>query len=240
MDQFKRDYNMTLRPSFRPLHTFIFHHGLLLILGLGLLYSFFPIGGPLDIALITPFVDETAHFPLRHDFALVTLSHEAVKYMLIAVYMLLLAQWLGSFFFKRFRQRRWLSGYFFMMVLLSTACIGLLKSQAAQACPWDMVLTSPQGLVWDFSATEGHCFPGGHAATGFALMAGYFVYQNQPKRAYFFLFASLVLGFAMGWAQMMRGAHFISHNLWTAWIIYCINVISYISFAHRFENIREH
>jgi membrane-associated PAP2 superfamily phosphatase len=37
----------------------------------------------------------------------------------------------------------------------------------------------------------------------------------------------------MGWAQMMRGAHFLSHNLWTGWVIWCINIIGYVLFSHK-------
>ena len=65
-------------------------------------------------------------------------------------------------------------------------------------------------------------------------MTGYFVYwRSQRKRAYFFLIASLILGMGIGWAQMMQGAHFLSHNLWTAWWVYAINLLAYIRFAAR-------
>ncbi len=41
-------------------------------------------------------------------------------------------------------------------------------------------------------------------------MAGYFVYRiSNRKRAYFLLIAAVILGLTMGWAQMMRGAHFL-------------------------------
>jgi len=123
---------------------------------------------------------------------------------------------------------------FFSMVVLTTASIGILKSQSAHACPWDMTIPTHNGILWDFSATAGHCFPGGHASSGFALMAGYFVYRiSNRKRAYFLLIGAVILGLAMGWAQMMRGAHFLSHNLWTGWIIWCINVIGYTLFSHK-------
>jgi membrane-associated PAP2 superfamily phosphatase len=36
------------------------------------------------------------------------------------------------------------------------------------------------------------------------------------------LVLALVLGFSMGWAQMMRGEHFLSHNLWTAWLVWAV------------------
>ncbi|MBV6618996.1 phosphatase PAP2 family protein, partial [Acinetobacter baumannii] len=107
----------------------------------------------------------------------------------------------------------------------------------AHACPWNMVHPNTLGsYIWDFSAKHGHCFPGGHASAGFILMTGYFVYRlEQPKRAYFYLFSGILLGFMMGWAQMMRGAHFLSHNLWTGWVVWAINILFYAICIHRFE-----
>ena len=65
-------------------------------------------------------------------------------------------------------------------------------------------------------------------------MTGFFAFRKAaPKRAYFYLGAGLILGFAMGWAQMMRGAHFLSHNLWTAWVVWCCNVALYPLFYKR-------
>jgi len=32
---------------------------------------------------------------------------------------------------------------------------------------------------------------------------------------------------------MMRGAHFLSHNLWTGWITWCMNVIGYALFSQK-------
>ena len=109
-----------------------------------------------------------------------------------------------------------------------------MQNRLKHACPWDMAVATTQGILWDLSATAGHCFPGGHASSGFALLVGYFIYRTtRPKRAYFFLLAALILGFAMGWAQMMRGAHFLSHTLWTGWIIWGLNVMAYALFADR-------
>lgn len=163
------------------------------------------------------------------------MNHRYVKYVLIAVYLSYGIAWLMSFYSEKFKPRRWELGYFFIMAMLATSTIAILKSQSAHACPWDMAVATTQGILWDLSATAGHCFPGGHASSGFALLVGYFIYRTtRPKRAYFFLLAALILGFAMGWAQMMRGAHFLSHTLWTGWIIWGLNVMAYALFADRF------
>ncbi len=219
-----------------PAKPFFLTHLSLLSLSLLLLIVFVPVGGSLDLQLIQPWMDQSGHFFARANWYLVELNHRMVKNVVIAAYLSLFAVWLASFKVSHLASRRWHYGYFFWMVIIGTSLIGLLKSQSAHACPWNMIQTTAQGLLWDFSATHGHCFPGGHASTGFALIAGYFVFRLlQPARAWFYLIAALILGFAMGWAQMMRGAHFLSHNLWTGWILWALNLGLYALFYRRFQ-----
>jgi membrane-associated PAP2 superfamily phosphatase len=213
---------------------FLLTQTLLLIFSFLMLWNFFEVGGGIDLQLIYPFINDQGQFPLRQHWALAELNHRYIKDTLILVYVMLFAGWLASLKCQGWLKRRWELGYFFWLVVLSTSVIGILKSQSAHACPWDMMIPTHDGILWDFSATAGHCFPGGHASSGFALMAGYFVYRlANRKRARFFLVAAVILGMAMGWAQMMRGAHFLSHNLWTGWIIWCLNVAGYALFSHK-------
>lgn len=196
------------------------------------LLIFFPVGGVWDQQLIHPWMDIHGQFPLKNAWALASLNHHYVKNLLIVVYVIFLILWLYSFNPQATVQQRtiqrWQYGYLFLMVIISTALIGVIKSQSAHACPWSMTIATTDAFMWDFSAKNGHCFPGGHASTGFALFAGYFAYRlTHQKLAYFYLIAALILGFAMGFAQMMRGAHFFSHHLWTAWIIWAVNCLAY-------------
>ena len=200
----------------------------ILIFSLAILIYVFPIYGKIDLALIQPWIDQFGHFTERNNWYLVHLNHKVFKQLLIAVYLSFLVLWLASFKLEKLRPQRWLYGYMFVVSILSTALIGILKSQSAHACPWDMTEQTATGFIWNFTATHGHCFPGGHASTGFALIMGFFIFRlDQKKLAWFYLFSGVVLGFAMGWAQMMRGAHFLSHNLWTAWICMAINLLCY-------------
>lgn len=220
---------------------FLLKQGLLLALSFTILWNFFGIGGVVDLKLIFPFVDLMGQFPLKNHWVLAELNHRYIKNILILVYLAFLLGWLASFKFHTWQIRRWEFGYYFCIVAVSTLLIGILKSQSAHACPWSMVTPGPHGVTWNFSATAGHCFPGGHASSGFALMAGYFVYrQSNYPRARIILIAAIILGFSMGWAQMMRGAHFFSHNLWTGWIIWCVNVIAYMLFSHKLPQAKHH
>lgn len=206
----------------------------LIMAGVALLW-FFPIHGQIDLDLIQPWLDSHGQFYLRHHWALNDLGHHYVKYVLILVYSYFFIAFLASYKFQRFERNRYAFLYFFTMVVLSTSVIGVIKSQSNYACPWDMINSTSTSYTWNAHQMHGHCFPGGHASSGFALLVGYFIYRvAEPKRALFYLISSLMLGFTMGWTQMMRGAHFFSHNLWTLWLIWLLNVgvyaLSYSTF----------
>lgn len=213
-----------------------------LAVSLFLLWKFFPVDGALDMYLIQPWISTNGEFPFKKNWYLDTLSHHYVKNLLIAVYVSFLVILIGSFRYMPWRDLRWHYGYMLIMVIISTSIIGILKSQSDHACPWNMVQTQQDHFIWILNQTAGHCFPGGHSATGFALMVGYFVYRNTDrKRALFYLCAGVIIGFAMGWGQMMRGAHFLSHNLWTGWVIWLVNAIAYgLSYPYLKNRLFEH
>ena len=117
----------------------------------------------------------------------------------------------------------------FVGMVVSTSAVSFFKSISMHGCPNKLTLYGGElpllGLFEQLPAgvAAGHCFPGGHASGGFALMAFYFAFRNsKPKFAKTMLVLALVFGFCMGWAQMMRGEHFLSHNLWTAWVVWAI------------------
>lgn len=213
----------------KKLPVFCFKQASFLTLSAAILCFYCPIGGHIDLALISPWAGQTGDFPLRDNWYLTELNHRYVKLIIIYIYAFYFLTWLASFKFEKLKNKRAEYAYFFFVSMICTLSIGLIKAHSNQACPWNMTTPNPLGFTWNFTVKDGHCFPGGHASTGFALMTGYFVYlKSNSKRAYFFLIAGIALGFLMGWAQMMRGAHFLSHNLWTAWITWFINIIIYL------------
>lgn len=208
---------------------------MILLCSFGILSFVIPIGGSIDQLLIQPWINQAGQFYLNDNWYLTDWNHEIFKYILIVVYICFLLLWLFSFFITKLKSQRFLYGYMFLISALSTALIGLIKSQSSHACPIKILENTPNGFIWNFSSTNGHCFPGGHASTGFALITGFFVYRlSQHRRALTFLYAGLIIGFILGWGQMMRGEHFLSHNLWTAWIIYALNSAVFALIAYKF------
>ena len=65
----------------------------------------------------------------------------------------------------------------------------------------------------------GHCFPAGHASAGMWLAAlAVFWLPHHPRRALAVFLGGSGVGLLLGWVQQMRGAHFLTHTLSTAWI----------------------
>jgi membrane-associated PAP2 superfamily phosphatase len=60
------------------------------------------------------------------------------------------------------------------------------------------------------------CFPAGHSSAGFAWVSLYFfALLARPAWRWRGLAVGLVAGGVFGLAQQLRGAHFLSHDLWT-------------------------
>ena len=70
-----------------------------------------------------------------------------------------------------------------------------------------------------FDGGAGHCFPSGHAAGAFCFLSGYFLLRaHRPRLARVWLAGTLLAGVLFGLAQTLRGAHYPSHTLWSAWL----------------------
>lgn len=106
--------------------------------------------------------------------------------------------------------------------------VSMFKGLSPTSCPWDLEVFG--GIArhlshWRFEADggSGHCFPGGHAAHGFSMMAGYFVFRDVNLRvAKRWLWGALLAGLLLGLVQQWRGAHFMSHTLWTGWLCWVL------------------
>ena len=118
---------------------------------------------------------------------------------------------------------------------LVSLSVSALKWLSLTSCPWDLKLFGgwlPYVPHWSAVADGGggHCFPAGHASAGFAFIGGYFVFRNvAPRTARIWLQASLASGLLLGLAQQLRGAHFMSHTLWTARKVSGVTPVSFLN-----------
>jgi membrane-associated PAP2 superfamily phosphatase len=115
-------------------------------------------------------------------------------------------------------------------VLLNLATVPALKRTATTSCPWDLAQFGGSARYvphWDWGVLDlgpGHCFPSGHAVAGFAFLALYFAWRaHHPRRARGLLWTALATGLAFGAAQVLRGAHYVSHVAWSAWLCWTLS-----------------
>jgi len=181
----------------------------------------------LDLPLARLFGDSHG-FALRGSFWLEAVFHQGARDV---GWLLLAAIAVGSRFpggFLRALTPRERFGLW-AQPLLCLLAITLMKYGSVTSCPWDLREfggTLEQVSHWLPGVSDGgggHCFPAGHASTGFAFMAGFFVLARaKPRLALTWLAVALLTGLALGLSQQMRGAHFTSHTLWTAWICWTL------------------
>lgn len=181
------------------------------------------------------FDPESGHFPLRDHWFLEKVMHAGVKNAVVGVGLLVLAAWIASFRLKRVSKWRPLLLFLFVAMVLSSSVISLIKSTSGKHCPYDLeqyggtvpfvglLERLPQGV------NAGKCWPGGHASAGFCLFAFYFAALKLARRrmAAAMLTGSLLLGLVLGMGRVAQGAHFVSHNLWSALISWLVILALY-------------
>lgn len=195
----------------------------------------------IDEWLISFFYDPNVHqFTLKRNWFLEVVMHEGLKYLMIMIAVTICCLWLLSF--KSHPLERYRNALFmtFLGMIVTTTAVTVLKRFSVHACQWDLsIYGGDQPLLELFESLPmgvsfGHCFPGGHASGGFSLWAFYFFFRDSnPKLAQCGLYAGAIFGFVMGWSQMMRGAHFMSHNLWSAWLVWTILLALHFIFSKR-------
>ncbi|MDZ4097516.1 MAG: PAP2 family protein [Methylophilaceae bacterium] len=123
-------------------------------------------------------------------------------------------------------------------VLVPTVIRGV-KEFSVLHCPWTidryggsapflrLLDRVPEGMQ------AGQCFPAGHATVGLWLAAlCVFWLPHKPKVALAVFFGGLGVGLILGWVQQMRGAHFLFHTLWAAWLASLVIVVM-LMFANK-------
>ncbi|MBO9549467.1 phosphatase PAP2 family protein [Pseudomonas sp.] len=125
---------------------------------------------------------------------------------------------------------------------LSTTVIHYLKSHTSVYCPVETTLYGgPEAHVewyenfrWFSKAGEGRCWPGGHASSGFTLLALYFValrYRWQHARK--LLVAILLIGFVYGTTRVLQGWHYMSHTFWAGIFVWLTTWATALGFYGR-------
>lgn len=173
-----------------------------------------------------------AGFALRVDWVTTVLLHQGGRALgWIVMALLVLQLWWPLPFWPVLprRDRVW----WLATCVLCLSLIPVLKHISLTSCPWSLSEFGGAALYvshWRWGIADngsGGCFPSGHASAAFSFLAGYFALrQAHPLAARLWLASVVALGVLFGVGQTLRGAHYPSHTLWTAWICLAVTTAS--------------
>lgn len=159
---------------------------------------------------------------LKDAFATQTLIHIGGRDLSTAAWLAVALTWLVARWRADLAPLRKPLAYLVLSTLLATAVVAWIKSWTNMDCPWDLLRYGGDrpyiGLLGlrPVGLSRGVCFPAGHASGGYAWMALYFFFLAvRPKLRWLGLAIGVGSGLLFGVAQQLRGAHFLSHDLWT-------------------------
>ncbi len=164
---------------------------------------------------------EGGDWVLRKGWFTYDVMHRGGKRLIVAAGLVLLALYAASWKFERLRQWRWSMAVSCLGMIVLPATVAFLKHHNASPCPWSVnqfggSLAYLHSLRFSMAPPTGHCLPASHSSGGFGLLAIYVAFSPfMTRRRYWLLLPGLVTGIAFGVAQQLRGAHFISHDVWS-------------------------
>lgn len=187
-----------------------------------------------DFAIARMFYVPGVGFIGRKSYWLEDILHDRAKQAVILFSVLFILGFVASLFSSKLAQWRRPLGYVVLAMALTTSIVPPLKALTAVHCPWSLSefggsevytpLLSPRAETLQ----PGRCWPGGHASTGFSLLALFFALRDRhPRGARVALGIALGLGAIFSVGRMLQGAHFLSHNLWTLLFDWVICVLCY-------------
>ncbi|WP_082536844.1 MULTISPECIES: phosphatase PAP2 family protein [unclassified Roseateles] len=166
-------------------------------------------------------------FAMRDAFWARTLLHDALRWLEAAAWLLLGADAMRrqrpAFGPSRGQRRRALLGGVLTLLLVPA-----LKSISSSSCPWSLVPfggSAPWVSHWNWLLADGgpgHCFPSGHSAGVFAFCSWLWLWRpwRHDLGVRWPVACATLFGFGLlaSFTQWARGAHFVSHSLWSAWL----------------------
>ena len=190
--------------------------------------------GRADLAVTRWFYDDSLRaFPLANHWLLKGVLHDAARIAsavaAIALLAIAAAAWsAGKSSLHRYRRELLFAA---ITSLAAAATVGALKHFSAHACPWDLASFGGTAAYHPLFGSPGAaarvngCFPAAHPLSGYAwLAAGFSLYPLAPRLARRWWSAAFALGTLFGAVQVARGAHFPSHVLWSAWVVWAVSL----------------
>lgn len=219
------------------------HFGWPLVALLALTALLMPIGDRVWADLL--YAAEGHAWTLRSGFVTEDLVHQFGKWLSTTAWLGVAVAWCIACWRADLAHWRRPLGYLAVTTLMSALLVAWMKSWSDMDCPWDLFRYGGERAYHGLFAHRalgmpvGRCFPAGHASAGYAWVALYFFFRaTRPRWRGMGLTIGLVAGGVFGLSQQLRGAHFLSHDLWTLAICWFTAFATYVAyFRPRFKPV---
>jgi membrane-associated PAP2 superfamily phosphatase len=172
---------------------------------------------------------EGGHWALEHAWITEALVHQWGKRLDIAAWLLLACT--RIVLSRDATTRAWWRplDYLLVATLAGPLMVSWMKSWTDVDCPWDLLRyggTHPYVELLQARPAgygPGQCFPAGHSSAGYGWVALFFGLGAVNRRwGWIGLAAGIGVGMVFGISQQLRGAHFLSHDVASIAVCWCM------------------
>jgi membrane-associated PAP2 superfamily phosphatase len=189
----------------------------------------------LTIARAVFFVAARGDWVGSHNFWINDVMHDGGTWFIRLLVLIAVGVAVWGSFDVRLRTWRRPALYFALAVILSVGTVGALKTMTNKDCPRDLAEFGGEHVyvpLFGHRSPEirnARSFPAAHASAGYALLALYFALRERNRRwGRIGLAIGVFTGLLFGLSQQSRGAHFVSHDVWSAFIVWTIALSTYV------------
>ncbi|MDC1528298.1 phosphatase PAP2 family protein [Gammaproteobacteria bacterium] len=175
---------------------------------------------------------EGGEWILRDAWLTSAVIHEGGRKLVLLVLVLVLLLIAATYCLSGLKSYRRGFLYIIVSAITSGVLVNLLKTVSGIDCPWDLQDYGGDRIYQGWSAlftlneSGGNCFPAGHASAAYAWFGVYFfTLHHFPQWRRVAITTVILFGLVFGISQQLRGAHFLSHDLTTAWICWMTAVL---------------
>ena len=170
---------------------------------------------------------------LKEHWLTQTLIHKWGHHVSIFIYLVVIVLYLVSMKSPKLKPYNFGLKYLVISLPVATLSISALKLVISVDCPWHIVDFGGvrnyefwyKSLFYSTQENISHCFPSGHASSAYTYFALYFFckyyFKNYAKLT---LITVILVGLVFGFAQQLRGAHYVSHDLTAALLCWLISL----------------
>ncbi|GAB3101397.1 phosphatase PAP2 family protein [Lysobacter terrae] len=170
----------------------------------------------------------------KSSFVTETVVHSWGRVLSVTTWLVVMGLWIGAMARETRAQWRRPLLYLLLATAMAALTVAWMKSWTNVNCPW--ALTDFGGdrhyhglFAARLAEPRGTCFPAAHASAGYCWLSLYFFFlKTRPHLRWLGFGVAAGFGLLFGFVQQLRGAHFLSHDLWALAVCWLVALTIYV------------